>query len=91
MRSADGTSRSEGSEIIAFAVPRAAMFEDLWERVVAGDEDEGEGLVVAKHHIVAGLEPLDEVGLEQQRLGLGGVVTNSMLAVLAIIAAMRLL
>ena len=68
---ADRAGRSERSEIIAFAAPRAAMLQDLREGMVAGDEDEGEGLVVAQHDVVAGLQPLDEVGLEQQRLGLG--------------------
>ena len=47
------------------------MLQDLRDRVVAGDEDEGEGLVVPEHHVEAGLEPLDEVRLEQQRLDLG--------------------
>ena len=33
------------------------------------DENIGEALVVAQRHVVAGLELLDEIGLEQQRLG----------------------
>ena len=66
----DGASRSERSEIISLPAPRAAMLEDLREGMVARDEDEGKGLVVPEHHIVAGLQPLDEIGLEQQRLGL---------------------
>ena len=48
------------------------MLQDLREGMVAGDEDEGEGLVVPEHHVVARLEPLDEIGFEQQSLGLGG-------------------
>ncbi len=40
-------------------------------RLVLRDEDVGEGLVVAQQHVVARLELLDQVRLEQQRLGLG--------------------
>jgi hypothetical protein len=39
--------------------------------MAAGDEDVGEALVVAQQHIVARLQLLDEIGLQQQRLGLG--------------------
>ena len=38
---------------------------------VARDEDVGERLVVAHQHVEARAEALDEVGFEQQRLGLG--------------------
>ena len=68
---ADRASRGERSEIIAFAIPRAAMLQDLRHRVVAGDEDEGKRLVVPQHHVEARLQPLDQVRLEQQRLDLG--------------------
>ena len=43
---------------------------DQPRRGMAGaDEDIGEALVVAQRHVVAGLQLLDEIGLEQQRLG----------------------
>ena len=66
----DRARRGEGSEIFAFAVPPAAMLQDLRDRMVASDENEGEGFVVAQHYVVAGLQPLDQVGLEQQRVDL---------------------
>jgi hypothetical protein len=46
------------------------MLEDLRHLVVAGDQDVGEGLVVAQQHVVARAEALDQVGFQQQRLGL---------------------
>jgi hypothetical protein len=39
--------------------------------VVTGDQDIGERLVVAQKHIEARPQPLDQVGFEQQRFGLG--------------------
>jgi hypothetical protein len=39
--------------------------------MIPGDQDVGEGFVVAQQHVVAGLQLLDEIGLEQERLGLG--------------------
>ncbi len=68
---ADRAGRGEWTEIIAFAVTRAAMLEDLCNGMVAGDEDEGERLVVPEHHVEARLEPLDQIRLEQQSLDLG--------------------
>jgi hypothetical protein len=44
---------------------------DLRERVVAGQQDVGEGLVVAQQHVEARPQALDQVDLEQQRLDLG--------------------
>jgi hypothetical protein len=52
---------------------RSAVLEDLGELVVAGDQDGRERLVVAQQDIVARLQALDQVGLVQQRLGLGMV------------------
>ena len=37
--------------------------------MLGANEDIGEALVVAQRHVVAGLELLDEIGFEQQRLG----------------------
>ena len=68
---ADGAGGGERTEILALPAPRAAMLEDLRHRMVVGDEDEGEGLVVPEHHVEAGLQPLDQVRLEQQSLDLG--------------------
>ena len=50
---------------------RAAMFDDLRRLMVGGDEDIGERFVVAQEDVVARPEALDEVRLEEQRLGLG--------------------
>ena len=47
--------RSERTEILALAVARAAVLEDLRHGMIAGDDNEGEGLVVPEHHVVAGL------------------------------------
>ena len=50
---------------------RAAMLEDLRRPMIAGDQDVGKRLVVAQQNVEARPQPLDQVGLEQQRLGLG--------------------
>ncbi len=47
------------------------MLGELGEGVVLGDQDVGKRLVVAQDHIVARLQLLDEIGLEEKRLGLG--------------------
>ena len=44
---------------------------DQPRRLAAGDQDVREAFVVAQHHVVAGFQLLDQVGFEQQRLGLG--------------------
>src|SRR5262249_28794742 len=49
----------------------AAVLEDLRRPVVAGDQYIRERLVVAQQHVEARPQPLDQVGFEQQRLGLG--------------------
>lgn len=53
----------------------AAMLSDLGGAVVAADHQFGEGLVVAQHDVEARLQLLDEVGFQQQGLGLGCVTT----------------
>jgi len=40
--------------------------------MVGGNENVGKRLVVAQQHVEAGTQPLDQIGFEQQRLGLGG-------------------
>ena len=47
------------------------MLDELRRRVVAGDQDIGEALVVAQQHVEARLQLLDEIGFQQQRLGFG--------------------
>ena len=61
----------ERSPVAALAELRAAMLGDLRERVVLGQHQPGVGLVVAQDDVEARLEALDQVGFEQQRLGLG--------------------
>ena len=39
--------------------------------MIAGDQDIGEGLVVAQQHVEARAQPFDQVRFEQQRLSLG--------------------
>ena len=59
----------ERAEIVAGQTARAAMLDEPRRRMSGADQDIGEALVVAQRDIVAGLELLDEIGLEQQRLG----------------------
>ncbi len=70
----DGAGRGEGSEITARQAPCTAMLGEFRNGMVAGDQDIGEGLVVAQRDIEARLELLDQIGFEQQgfRLGRGG-------------------
>ena len=57
--------------IVAGNRARAPVLDEPRRRVSRADQDIGKALVVAQQDVVAGLELLDEVGLEQQRLGLG--------------------
>ncbi len=61
--------RSEGSEVTPLVAAQPAVLADLREGMVAGDQDVGEALVVAEQHVVLRLELLDEVLLQQKRLG----------------------
>ena len=70
-RAVDGAGGRERPEIPPGPRLRAAMFEDLRRPVVAGDQDIGKRLVVAQLHVEARPQLLDQIGLEQQRLGLG--------------------
>ena len=49
----------------------AAVLEDLRRPMIARDQNIGKRLVVAQLHVEARAQLLDQVGLEQQRLGLG--------------------
>ncbi len=62
----------EGAEIVARHGVGAPVLADLGRAVVAADHQLGERLVVAQHHIEARLQLLDEVGFQQQGLGLRG-------------------
>ena len=70
-RPVDAAGRGERAEVAARVLPQAAMLLDLRKAMVAGDDDVREALVVAQQHVVARLQLLDQVLLEQQRLGLG--------------------
>ena len=59
----------ERAEIVAGHAARAAMLDQPRRGMTGRDQDIGEALVVAQRHVVAGLQLLDEIGLEQQRLG----------------------
>ena len=69
-----GARAGEGAEIVAGRVARAAVLDEPGRRMAGADQDIGKALVVAQHHVVARPQLLDEIGLEQQRLGfrLGG-------------------
>jgi hypothetical protein len=56
---------------LTLAVPRAAVLQDLRRPLPRGDEDVGKRLVVAQQHIETRPQALDQVRLEQQRLGFG--------------------
>ena len=59
----------ERTEIIALDRAGAAVLDEPGCGVVGADQDVGETLVVAQHDVVPGFQLLDEIGLEQQRLG----------------------
>ena len=67
---ADRPRARERAEVAVALRVRAAIEADLRE-LVAGDQDVAVALVVAEEDVVARREALDEVVLEQQRLGLG--------------------
>ena len=67
----DRTGAGKGAEIITLPAACATMFQYLRKCVIAGQQDMREGLVIPHQHIVARLQPLDQVGFEQQRIGLG--------------------
>ncbi|MMZ69397.1 hypothetical protein D1872_322350 [compost metagenome] len=66
----DRPGRGEGAEVVARNGVGAAMLPHLGRAVVAPDHQLGEGLVVAQQDVEARLQLLDEVGFEQQGLGL---------------------
>ncbi len=71
-RAVDRAGRGERPEIGAGLVARAAKLGQLRKIVIGGQVDERERFVVAQQDVVARHQPLDQIALEQQRLGLGG-------------------
>ncbi|MEY9407157.1 hypothetical protein ABH989_001623 [Bradyrhizobium ottawaense] len=67
----DRAGGGERTEIAPGPALRAAMFQDLRRPMVTGDQDVGKRFVVAQLHVEARPQLLDEVGFQQQRLGLG--------------------
>ncbi len=65
------TGRRERAVIVAPALARPPVLEDLREVVVGGDQDVGERLVVAEQDIELRFQRLDQIRLEQQRLDFG--------------------
>jgi hypothetical protein len=65
-RHVDRARRGEGPEIQAVARSCAAMLEHLGKRVIVAQEDIRKALIVAIRDVIAGLQPLDQVGFQQQ-------------------------
>ena len=63
--------RGERSVIVAGAGAGAAMFQDLRGGMFLANDNIGKRLVIAHQHVEARAQALDQVCLEQQRLGLG--------------------
>ena len=63
--------RGERPEVITLSGLRAAVLQYARERMIGGHQDAGERLVVAQQDIVTRPQALDQVRLEQQRLGFG--------------------
>ena len=70
-RPIDRPRAGEGAVIVALFGPRAAMLLDLRVFMRLGHKDVRKGFVVAQQHVVARLQLLDQVLLQQQGLGLG--------------------
>ena len=60
---------ANGTVIVALFLFRPAMLLDLRKGVVLGHQDVRERFVVAQQHVVARFQLLDQVLLQQQRLG----------------------
>ena len=63
--------RGKGAEILPLDAVRAPVLADLRRVMVPADQDLRKALVVPQQHVEARLEGLDQVDLEEQRLGLG--------------------
>ena len=62
----DGAGAGERPEIGALGAAGAAMLQKLREGVIFAQQDIGKAFVVAVRHIIARLELLDEIALQQQ-------------------------
>ena len=69
-RAVDRRGRGEGAEILVGRIAHAAVLGELRPFGILADDDIGKRLVVAQQHVEARPEALDQVVLEQQRLGL---------------------
>jgi len=69
--SVDRAGGGEGSVEVSLALAGAAMLDDLWRGMVVGDQDVGEGLVVAQQHVETRAQTLDQVGFQEQGFGFG--------------------
>ena len=67
----DGPYGGEGAVIVPFAALSATVLQDLRESMFAGQQDRRKGFVVAQKDVIAWPIALDEIGFQQQRLGLG--------------------
>ena len=56
---------------MAGARTRTPVLENLRRPVIRRDQDVGKRFVVAQQHVKARPQALDQIGFEQQRLGLG--------------------
>ena len=70
-RPVDRSCACERTVVATFSLPCAAVLPDLGKGMIRCDMDVRKRLVVPEQHVVAGLELLDEVLLQQQRFGLG--------------------
>ena len=70
-RAVDRTRAGEGAEILALVLAGTAMLGDHRKVVFAGDQDVRKAFVIPQQHVVARLELLDQVLLQQKGLGLG--------------------
>ena len=69
-RVVDAARAGERAVVIARRPPRPAMLLDAREIVIAAQQDERKRLIVAQQHVIGGAIALDQLRLEQQRLGL---------------------
>ena len=69
-RAGNGIGACERSEIVALVFLGATVFQDLRRCMVAADEDVREALVVAQDNVEAWFELFDQVGFEEESLGL---------------------
>jgi hypothetical protein len=64
-RPVDRSGRGEGAEIVALAGLRSPVLDDPRPLVIAGDKYMRERLVVPHQHVVARLQPFDQIAFQQ--------------------------